>query len=334
MKRLYASTAKRLISSGFAFAIIFGASAGDGFADDWQVASSAFQLKPTHVTNKCVDIPGGVVGSIAQQWACFSPVPNNQAFELGIGGGTYSSGGYILRSLSTGGGFGVNPPSNGARIRDSTGVGVDHVWRLPALADGRREIRNYGDNSKCVDVEGASTSDGGQLQLWPCSGSANQRFHLVPKHGYKNIRPVHSGKCLDVEGVSTNNGAQIKQWDCLGASQHNQQWMLVPITHGYGLRYQIVARNSGKCLDVEGASHLDGAKIKQWECLGSSQANQLWQAVWVGKNSNNEDVFQVKSHVNKCLDIEGASTSNAANLQQYACQGSSATNQLFYLTNP
>lgn len=304
-------------------------------ADDWQVATEAYQFKPTHVANKCVDIPGGSSNAVAQQWDCFSPIPSNQSYQLLTGIGIYSSGGYVILPQS-GGGLGIWNANNGTRVKSDGGQGASYgVWTLPAQPNGAREMRSYANTNKCIDVEAASGSNGAQMQIWDCLGSANQRFSLIPKNGYRNIRPVLSSKCFDVEGVSTSNGAQIKQWDCLGGNQTNQHWMMVPITFGgSGAYYQIVSRNSGKCLDVEGNSGANGAKIKQWHCLGQTQSNQLFRTQWVGKDANNRDIYQIKSNSNKCLDIEGNSNANGANVQQWDCLGYGQTNQLFYLTNP
>lgn len=94
--------------------------------------------------------------------------------------------------------------------------------------------------------------------------------------GPYTIRPSGGGsKCLDVEGVSRANGAYLQLYDCLGAFQTNQQFYLY-LVPGTGNRYQIVARHSGKCLDVEGVSHDPGAQIQQYDCLGYGQSNQIF----------------------------------------------------------
>jgi len=55
----------------------------------------------------------------------------------------------------------------------------------------------------------------------------------------------------------------------------NQQWQPVSVGNGY---YRFVARHSGKCLDVPGASINDGVQLQQWDCNGSgAQAFRLVQ---------------------------------------------------------
>jgi hypothetical protein len=52
----------------------------------------------------------------------------------------------------------------------------------------------------------------------------------------------------------------------------NQQWKLEPVEGGY---YKIVARHSGKVLDVAGASLAEGAIVHQWTY--ASDHNQQWK---------------------------------------------------------
>ncbi|MET8629141.1 RICIN domain-containing protein [Kitasatospora sp. NPDC004669] len=129
-------------------------------------------------------------------------------------------------------------------------------------------------SSKCLDVTGASTTDGAQVIQWTCgAGKANQQWALVPVPGSSAVQIVsaNSSKCLDVTGASTTDGAQVIQWTC-GAGKANQQWALVPVPGSSAV--QIVSANSSKCLDVTGASTADGAQVIQWTC--GTGANQRW----------------------------------------------------------
>lgn len=61
--------------------------------------------------------------------------------------------------------------------------------------------------------------------------------------------------------------------------------------------YQIINKNSGKCLDVPGSSSDNNVKIIQYDATGS--ANQLWKFVYVSKG-----LYKIKNkYSEKCLDI-------------------------------
>ncbi len=92
-----------------------------------------------------------------------------------------------------------------------------------------------------------------------------------------------------------------------------------------GTPYHIVARHSGKCLDINGASTEDGALLLQWDCTGVS--NQVFSLVPAGG-----DYYQiVAAHSNKCLDVDTSEGNdhNGAEVRQMTFTG--ADNQLFRL---
>ena len=97
------------------------------------------------------------------------------------------------------------------------------------------------------------------------------------------------------------------------------------VTTTSGIQYNLVARHSGKCLDINGASTLDGAELLQWDCIGA--ANQVFVLVPAGG-----DYYQiVAAHSNKCLDVDTSEGNdhNGAEVRQMTCSG--ADNQQFRL---
>jgi lysophospholipase L1-like esterase len=116
-------------------------------------------------------------------------------------------------------------------------------------------------SNRCVDVPGASTANGTQVQLWDCHGNSNQRWTYTATRQLT----VYGNKCLDASGRGTSNGTAVIIWDCNG--QTNQQWNLN--TNG-----AITGVQSGLCLDAAGAAVGNGTKIQLWGCSGG--ANQKW----------------------------------------------------------
>ncbi|MEV4342036.1 RICIN domain-containing protein [Streptomyces sp. NPDC049590] len=89
--------------------------------------------------------------------------------------------------------------------------------------------------------------------------------------------------------------------------------------------YVLVNRNSGKALDVSGASTADGARISQW--TRHDGANQQWQFVDSG-----DGYYRIKSrNSGKVLDVAGASTADGAAIQQWT--DNNAANQQFRLAD-
>lgn len=74
--------------------------------------------------------------------------------------------------------------------------------------------------------------------------------------------------------------------------------------------YVLVNRNSGKALDVAGASTADGAAVEQWS--RHDGPNQQWQFVDSG-----DGYYRLKSkNSGKVLDVGGWSTADGGKVQQ------------------
>ncbi|MET9242986.1 ricin-type beta-trefoil lectin domain protein [Nonomuraea sp. NPDC003709] len=71
---------------------------------------------------------------------------------------------------------------------------------------------------KCLDVAGASSADGTQVQVYSCNGTGAQAW-TVSGQVFKAL-----GKCLDVAGAGTADATPVHIWDCYGGA--NQKWVL------------------------------------------------------------------------------------------------------------
>ncbi|MET8995104.1 ricin-type beta-trefoil lectin domain protein [Amycolatopsis sp. NPDC004169] len=117
-----------------------------------------------------------------------------------------------------------------------------------------------GVGGKCIDVAGASSTNGTAVQVYDCNGSSAQQW-TVGTDG--TIRAL--GKCLDVTGQSTADGAQLQLWDCGGTA--NQRWAA-------NAAKDLVGAGSNKCVDATGNSSANGTRLQIWTCTGA--ANQKW----------------------------------------------------------
>ncbi|MCU7820995.1 ricin-type beta-trefoil lectin domain protein [Kitasatospora sp. DSM 101779] len=115
-------------------------------------------------------------------------------------------------------------------------------------------------SGKCVDVDNGSDRDGTPVQIFPCNGTAAQKWSIV-----SDGRIVALGKCLDVKHNGTANGTIVQLYTCNGGG--NQQWTR---TANGGL----MNPRSGKCLDNLGFNADDRAPLGIWDCNGLG--NQQW----------------------------------------------------------
>jgi hypothetical protein len=128
-------------------------------------------------------------------------------------------------------------------------------------------------SSLCLDASGGGTANGTVVQQWTCG---NQQFNqewqfVVTDSGYfrlLNRNAAAQSEVLDVVGGqgSTGDGVKVDLWAWVSGAT-NQQWLPVAVGNGY---FKLVARNSGKCLDVPGASTSTGVQLQQYTCNGSA----------------------------------------------------------------
>ncbi|MEU1448377.1 MULTISPECIES: RICIN domain-containing protein [Streptomyces] len=88
---------------------------------------------------------------------------------------------------------------------------------------------------------------------------------------------------------------------------------------GGGPYYNLIARHSGKCLDITDNSAADDAIALQYTCNGG--LNQQWRL----QNAGDGYVRVLAQHSGKCLDVANASTADGAFVNQYHC--TTGTNQ-------
>jgi len=125
---------------------------------------------------------------------------------------------------------------------------------------GSGEIIGAG-SGRCVDVPGASQTQGTQVELWDCNGGSNQQWTSTSAGELR----VYGSDCLDASGSGTSAGTKVDIWSCSG--QSNQKWTL-------NADGTITGVQSGLCLDATGAGTGNGTLLELWTCNGGS--NQKW----------------------------------------------------------
>ncbi|GCF10008.1 RICIN domain-containing protein [Dictyobacter arantiisoli] len=171
----------------------------------------------------------------------------------------------------------LNGSGTNLSLSDNNASGVvrlKYAFGLISSPGGTTYYKLVNRNSgKVLDVVGASTADGANVDQWADNGGANQQWSLVSTGSYYKLVNRGSGKVLDVASASTADGGNVDQWTDNGGT--NQQWSEVN-SGGY---ITLVNRNSGKDLEVSGYSTADGGNVDQWTSNGGS--NQQWTLVQV-----------------------------------------------------
>ncbi|KOY55992.1 non-reducing end alpha-L-arabinofuranosidase family hydrolase [Streptomyces sp. XY332] len=116
-------------------------------------------------------------------------------------------------------------------------------------------------SGRCMDINGSTTANGTQAQLWDCNGQTNQRWTYTSS---KQLM-IYGNKCLEAMSKGTSNGTAVVIGDCDGGA--GQQWNIN--TNG-----TIAGVQSGLCLDAVGAATANRTKIQLYSCW--SGTNQKW----------------------------------------------------------
>ena len=162
---------------------------------------------------------------------------------------------------------------------------------------------------------------------------------VVDKANAKGVRPVYWD-----EGYTGSNGFAVFDRNTNGFVDADSARALVggaalPPPGGGGIItngiYKIVARHSGKALDVVGWGTTDGTNVDQWTYGGGN--NQRWAITHLGNNQY--EIVNLNS--GKALDVTAAATTNGTNVEQWIYGGGahqkwtiSATSGGYYRLTP
>jgi beta-glucosidase len=128
----------------------------------------------------------------------------------------------------------------------------------------------------CLDAKSQGTADGTRIQQWSCPApAAQQQWNVIAdSDGYVRLENRNApGKVLDVEGGvdATQDGRVLQLWTSSPGAT-NQEFRLERLSEG---AYRIVARHSGKCLEVSAPVMLNGSSIVQNTCTSGKAAQRF-----------------------------------------------------------
>ncbi|MEV6705993.1 RICIN domain-containing protein [Micromonospora wenchangensis] len=120
------------------------------------------------------------------------------------------------------------------------------------------------------------------------------------------LRAVTSGLCVGTDGAGETATAELAV--CTGGAE--QQWVANPVAPDV---VTLTNAGHGQCLDVDGGSGDDGARLQQFGCHG--QANQQWRVTPVGTGP----VLLVGVGSGKCAQVRDDGTAAGDDLVQATC---------------
>jgi GH43 family beta-xylosidase len=174
-----------------------------------------------------------------------------------------ADGWFTLTNRNSGRALGVAAcgTADGADVRQyATASSTCQQWRVQPT--GTVAITSS-QSGKVLDVAGCSTANGTAVRNWPFLDTACQKWSFThTDNGWYRVSPASAtGSCLTVAGGSTADGGAVQQGACAGG---NGQWRVEPLPDG---NVRLVARHSGKSLDLASCGLADGTALTQWPWL-------------------------------------------------------------------
>ena len=224
-----------------------------------------------------------------------------QASTVWIPNGTYnfaSRGNAYLRENGTNIIIDISSKSTSFRLtRDSRGY-----YTIISTSTGR-----------ALDVNGASTRSGANVQTWPQNDSCAQKWAIDYADGYYTFRNACGNNALDITGAQVSRfGTNVQAYTVNGTAA--QKWVLRReddhrIENG---TYKVLVDASTRSLDVTGGMKFSGTNVQIWS--ENSSGAQYFKFI-----RDVDGSYRILNpQANKSLDVNGASTKAGANVQIWA----------------
>ena len=186
------------------------------------------------------------------------------------------------------------------------------------IQDGVYVIASGLDESKVLDISGASTEDSANVQIWANDKVDQQKFRVTYlNNGYYKITSVKSDKVLDVADGGKTNGTNVQQYN--SNNTYAQQWIIKSTGDGF---FNIISRCNNLYMDVANGSTSNGTNVQVYE--GNNTNAQKFKFILAeefnGTQTLEDGIYTISSALdsNKVLDISAASTNSGANVQLWS----------------
>ena len=126
--------------------------------------------------------------------------------------------------------------------------------------------------------------------------------------------------CLDIHFEEVDNGDLGWLWDCHSPATNGQTFTLVPVDfNSFDRNFELIARNSGKCVDIKNDSGSAGEQLQQWACANPIPSVQIWHKSGAGVGWN----FTIQ-HTGMCMDDWESGWGNGNKVDQWPCNNTDA----------
>ena len=189
------------------------------------------------------------------------------------------------------------------------------IW-TPRVSERGGVVLENSANDKVLDVAGASTANGTNVQVYGSNGTDAQRFYVDQVDPLQDgMYTLHIGsnykQVVDVAGGSNSDGANIQSWESNNSGA--QKWNIFKNNDG---SYRIINAVNGKAMDVSEAKAYVGANVQQYTWNGSNAQK------WIVRYDREAGfVFESSLNANLVLETSSHDAGNGVNIQLGTASG-------------
>ena len=189
------------------------------------------------------------------------------------------------------------------------------IW-TPRVSERGGVVLENSANDKVLDVAGASTANGTNVQVYGSNGTDAQRFYVDQVDPLQDgMYTLHIGsnykQVVDVAGGSNSDGANIQSWESNNSGA--QKWNIFKNNDG---SYRIINAVNGKAMDVSEAKAYVGANVQQYTWNGSNAQK------WIVRYDREAGfVFESSLNANLVLETSSYDSGNGVNIQLGTASG-------------
>lgn len=227
------------------------------------IPGGAYTVKSSLNVSNVVDLSSGSTANGTNVQVYSNNGSNAQRFYFTPQG----DGSYAIQNTVSGKYVASKSSSSGSNVVLSS---TAQYW-VPVLTGNGIAFKSKANGGVVLDVSGASTRSGANLQVWSSNGSAAQRFYLtgtdfMTDGVYRVNSAQNSGYVLDIDSASTSDGAKLQLFQSNGTAAQ-----LFYFKNMGGGTYRVTNVNSGKALTVS------NGKYGVTQQAVSSSSSQKWR---------------------------------------------------------
>lgn len=198
---------------------------------------------------------------------------------------------------------------------------------MAELANGIYFVVSALNTSLVLDVAGASTGNGANVQVYTRNNSNAQIWRITKEGTAYQILSRYTGRSLDVAGAGVANGTNIQMWT--DNDSRAQRWRITDTgatktVAGKVLSvYDVVNVNANKSMDVAGGGTKPATNVQVWAKNNTDAQRWIFLPVEPFRSGG---VYEIRSRMDTrmALDVASASRNDGANIRIWSASGSNA----------